>query len=241
MKRNRIVINLGQAQQRGEAPRGFAGKSRSSGGLRWVLLIIAVVLILFVGGIAGGAYLWWHHYQSSPAYSLALLVDASQRNDATAVDSLLDTDKVTADLISQVRQKLSGSLLNSRWSDQFDSAISTLSPKLRETVHDQFLQELHRLTEPAAGKPFFIIAIGIGQFADIKQENNLAQVKVNVRDDHLELTMQPDANHWRIVAVKDDKMAQLIADNVMKNLPPGRNGLQDEVRKQMERFVKPSQ
>src|SRR6266496_2383693 len=241
MKRNRIVINLGQAQQRGEAPRGFAGESRSRGGLRWVLLIIAVVLILFVGGIAGGAYLWWHHYQSSPAYSLALLVDASQRNDTTAVDSLVDTDKVTADLISQVRQKLSGSLLNSRWSDQFDSAISTLSPKLRETVHDQFLQELHRLTEPAAGKPFFIIAIGIGQFADIKQENNLAQVKVNVRDDHLELTMQPDANHWRIVAVKDDKMAQLIADNVMKNLPPGRNGLQDEVRKQMERFVKPSQ
>ncbi len=241
MKRNRIVINLGQAQQRGEAPRGFAGESRSRGGLRWVLLIIAVVLILFVGGIAGGAYLWWHHYQSSPAYSLALLVDASQRNDTTAVDSLVDTDKVTADLISQVRQKLSGSLLNSRWSDQFDSAISTLSPKLRETVHDQFLQELHRLTEPAAGKPFFIIAIGIGQFADIKQENNLAQVKVNVRDDHLELTMQPDANHWRIVAVKDDKMAQLIADNVMKNLPPGHNGLQDEVRKQMERFVKPSQ
>ena len=124
MKRNRIVIDLGQGQQRGEVPRGFAGESRSRGGLRWVLLIIAVVLILFVGGIAGGAYLWWHHYQSSPAYSLALLVDASQRNDTATVDSLLDTDKVTADFISQVRQRLSGSLLNSRWSDQIDSTIS---------------------------------------------------------------------------------------------------------------------
>ena len=64
---------------------------------------------------------------------------------------------------------------------------------------------------------------------------------MNVRDDHLELTMQPNADLWRIVAVKDDKMAQLIADNVMKNLPPGRNGMQDEIRKQMERFLKPGQ
>ncbi len=35
--------------------------------------------------------------------------------------------------------------------------------------------------------------------------------------------------------------AQLIADNVMKNLPRGRNGWQDEVHKQMERFLKPGQ
>ena len=241
MKRNRIVIDLGQGQQHGGVPRGLAGESRSRGGLRWVLLIIAVLLIMFVGGVAGGAYLWWHHYQSSPAYSLALLVDASQRNDTAAVDSLLDTDKVTADFISQVRERLSGSLLNSRWSDQFDSAVSSVTPKLRETVHEQVLQELHRLTEPVAGKPFFVIALGIGQFADIKQDNGVAQVKVNVRDDHLELTMQPNADRWRIVAVKDDKMAQLIADNVMKHLPPGHNGLQDEVRKQMERFLKPGQ
>src|SRR5438270_11188011 len=223
MKRNRIVIDLGQGHQRGEVPRGFAAASRSRGGLRWVLLIIAMLLIMFVVGVAGGGYLWWHHYQSSPAYSLALLVDASQRNDTAAVDGLLDTDKVTADFILQIRQQLSGSLLNSRWSDQIDSTISTLTPKLRETVHDQFLQELNRLTEPAAGKPFFIIALGIGQFADIKQENDTAQLKVNVRDEHLELTMQPNAEHGRIGAVKDDKMSQSIADNVMKNLPTGRH------------------
>ncbi len=236
MKRNRIVINLGQGQQS-----GVSGKAESRGGLRWVLLIIAVVLVLLVGGVAGGAYLWWHHYQSSPAYALALLVDASQRNDTAAVDSLLDTDKVTADFVAQVRQRLSGSLLNSRWSDQLDSATSSLTPKLRDTVHEQVLQELHRLTETAAGKPFFLIALGIGQFADIKQDNNTAQASVHVRDDHLELTMQRDGDRWRITAVKDDKMAQLIADNVMKNLPPGRNSVQDEIRKQMERFLKPGQ
>src|SRR5947209_15175502 len=112
MKRNRIVINLGQAQQQGGARRGVAGESR--GGLRWILLLIAMLLIMFVVGVAGGGYLWWHHYQSSPAYSLALLVDASQRNDTAAVDGLLDTDKVTADFISQVRQRFSGDRKSTR-------------------------------------------------------------------------------------------------------------------------------
>src|SRR5205823_14535941 len=67
------------------------------------------------------------------------------RNDTAVVDGLLDTDKVTADLVAQIRLRLSGSLLNSRFSDQIDSAISTRTPRLRDTVHDQFLQELHRL------------------------------------------------------------------------------------------------
>jgi flagellar basal body-associated protein FliL len=241
MKPNRIVINLGQAQPAGAGPRVFAGGQRSGGKLRWILLIIAVVLVLFVSGIAGGAYLWWRHYQSSPAYSLALLVDASQRNDTAVVDNLLDTDKVTNDFVAQVRQRLSGSALNSHWSDQLDSAISNLTPKLRETVHDQFVQELHRLTEPAAGKPFFIIALGIGQFAEVKQTDNTANVSVKVRDEHLELTMQADADRWRVIAVKDDKMAQLIADSVIKNLAPGRNGMQDEIRKQLDRFLKSGQ
>lgn len=239
-KANRIVIDLGKNQAPGASPAVYGAESKSRGGLRWVLLAIALLLILFVGGVAGGAYLWWRHYQSTPAYSLALLVDASQRNDTAAVDNLLDTDKVTADFVAQVRQRLSGAVL-SRWSDQLDSAISTLTPKLRDTVHEQVLQELHRLTEPAAGKPFFIIALGIGQFADIKQENNVAHVNVTVREDHLELTMQPEAEHWRVTAVKDDRMAQLIADNVMKNLPAGRNGVQDEIRKQVERFLKSGQ
>ena len=41
-----------------------------------------------------GAFLWWQHYQTTPAYSLAVLVDAAQRNDMTGVDKIVDTDKI---------------------------------------------------------------------------------------------------------------------------------------------------
>ena len=105
MKRNRIVINLDQA-----SPGATGQRSRRGGGAGRVLLIIAAVLLLLLGGIVGGGYFWWRHYQNSPAYTLALLADASQRNDTTAVDKILDTDRVCDDFVSQVRQHASGSV-----------------------------------------------------------------------------------------------------------------------------------
>jgi len=41
-------------------------------------------------------------------------------------------------------------------------------------VHDSFVSELKRLTEPASGKPFILVSLAINSFADIKQENNVA-------------------------------------------------------------------
>ena len=236
MKRNRIVINLDQAQS--------AGPRRRRGGIVRVLIIIVVVLLLVCGGVAGGGYFWWRHYQSSAAYSLALLVDASQRNDTSTIDSILDTDKVTEDFVSQARQRTAGSVasaIGAAWPAQADSALSSLTPKLKQTVHDEFVKELRRLTEPAAGKPFILVALAITRFADIKEENNVAHVVVNLKDEKLQLTMQPATTpgtpaRWRITAVQDDKLATVIADGVKQNLPS--SGAQEEIRKQIDKLKK---
>lgn len=232
MKRNRIIINLDKL-------RSGSGK-KSRGGLARALIIIAVVLLLLVGGIAGGGYLWWRRYQGTPAYSLAVLADASQRNDNATVDSLLDMDKITEDFVSQVRQHTAGSYssLPSDWSAKLDSLVTALTPKLKETVHDEMMKELQRLTAPAAGKPFVVVALAIKYFANIKEENNVATVVVNIKDERLQLTMQPEAGHWRITAVQDDKLAKMVADSVKGNLPATTAPLQDEVRKQMDKLKK---
>jgi uncharacterized membrane protein len=236
MKRNRIVINF-------DALRGTPGKKGSRGGLGRLLIIIAVVLLLLCGGVAGGGYLWWRHYQNSPAYSLAILADAAQRNDTATIDSILDTDKVTDDLVSQVRQREAGSVssaIGSVWPTQADSALSSLSPKLKQTVHDESVKELKRLTAPAAGKPFILVALAITRFADIKEENNVAHATVNIKDEHLQLTMQPATTpgRWRITAVQDDKLATVIADSVKQNLPSAGAQVQDEVRKHIDKLKK---
>jgi hypothetical protein len=242
MKRNRIVINLDESRSSGGMRRGFAGK-KMRGGLGRLLIIIAVVLLLLCGGVAGGGYLWWRHYQNSPAYSLAILADAAQRNDTATIDGIFDTDKVTDDLVSQVKQRTTGSAsstISSLWPTQADSALSSLSPKLKQTVHDEFVKELKRLTEPAAGKPFIVVALAITRFADIKEENNVAHATVNIKDEHLQLTMQPATppGRWRITAVQDDKLATIIADSVKRNLSP--SALHDEIQKQLDKLKKPA-
>ena len=241
MKRNRIVINLDQARA-GSPPRSSV-KARTGSRVGHVLIIIAVVLLLLCGGIAGGGYFWWRHYQQSPAYSLAILADASQRNDTATIDGMLDTDKVTDDFVSQVKQKATGSVastISSVLPAQADAAISALTPKLKQTVHDELLKELHRLTEPAAGKPFIAVALAINYFADIKEENNVAHVTANIKDEHIQLTMQPGTTpgRWRLTAVQDDKLATLIADSVKRNLPSSGSQIQDEIRKQLDKLKK---
>src|SRR6476620_12218637 len=105
MKRNRIVINLDEAQAAPDSGR----RRRARGGAGRLLLIVSVVLLLLVGGVAAGGYFWWRNYQNSPAYSLALLADAAQRNDNATVESIIDSDKVCDDFVTQVQQRSGGS------------------------------------------------------------------------------------------------------------------------------------
>jgi hypothetical protein len=242
MKRNRIVINLDESQ----TP-GGRRKRRTRRGVGRLLLIIAVVLFLLGSGVVAGGYLWWRHYQNSPGYTLARLADAVQRNDTATIDGILDTDKVCDDFITQVRQHAGGpvsSAINSVWPTQPNSALLTLSPRLKQTVHDEMVRELQRLTEPAKGKPFVLVALAIPRFAEIREENSVAQVKLDIKDEHLQLTMlpatRPQGARWRITGVQDDKLAQQIAEDMTKNLPAAAGAqIQDEFHKQMDRIKKP--
>ena len=235
MKRNKIVINFDNR----EAPLSAIARRQRSlrGGIGRVLAIIAVLLILIVGGIAGGGYFWWRHYQSSPAYSLAVLVDATQRNDPQSIDSILDTDKIATDFVSQIRARVPASAV---WASQIDLNRISSSAKLKETLHDQLVKELQRLTDVAADKPFVIIALAVPQFADIKQENNTAHAVVNLKDEQIQLTMVANGDRWRVVAVQDDKLARMLAQAMVDNLPANGGHFQDELQRQLNNLQNPS-
>jgi uncharacterized membrane protein len=226
MKRNRIVINM-------DSPR-----PRKRGRLGRVLLIVLVVLLLIVGGLGTGGYFWWRSFQNGPAYALAVMVDAVQRNDTATFDKMIDTDKISADFVSQVREKMSGSLASQLSPTQTDTATTAVSAKLKETVHEQLLNELRELTAVAKGKPLFIVALGVLYFADIKQENNTAAATVNIKGEVIKLTMQAEDNRWRIVGVQDEKLAKMVADAVVKSLPANGSQVQDEIRRQLEKWGK---
>ena len=228
MKRNRIVINFDDPASPG---RGSAPRNRSSrGGVGRVLVVIAVLIVIVIGGIAGGGYLWWRHYQSGPAYSLALLVDATQHNDRQSIDNILDTDKIASDFVSQIRARVPASAI---WASQIDLTKMASSARIKETLHDQLVKELQRLTDVAAGKPFVLIALAVPRLADIKQENNVAHAMVNLKDEQIQLTMMQNGDRWRVTAVQDEKLAGMLAQQMINNLPSNGAHVQDELQRQL--------
>jgi hypothetical protein len=230
MKRNRIVIDFDNKEVARAQPR-----RKSGGRIGRVLIFIAVILLVIIGGLGAGGYFWWRHYQSGPAYSLALLVDATQRNDKQAVDSILDNDKIAADFVSQIRARVP---VSAGWASQIDPAKISLTPKLKDTLHDQLIKQLQELTDVAAGKPLVIIALAVPHFADIKQENNTAQVNVNLKDEQIQLTMLAQGDGWRVVAVQDDKLAKMIAQAMIGNLPSNGSHVEDELQRQLNKLIK---
>src|SRR6266404_233846 len=231
LKRNRIVIPLDRT--RAEEP-GHV-RPRRSGRAGRVLGFIAIVLAVVIIGALASGYFWWRHYQGQPAYALALLVDAAQRNDGAEIDRLLDLDKITTDFVLQVKARVPGSSVLAAQVEQ------NLTPKLKPTVRDELIKEVQRLTERAEGKPFPLVALAVPYLVDIKQDGNAATAEMKLQDEQIKLTMQTDAaGRWQTVAIQDDKLADIIADNVKKNLPKSPAQWQDALEKQLKGLSLPT-
>ena len=64
---------------------------------------------------------------------------------------------------------------------------------------------------------------------------------MKLQDQQIKLTMQADAaGRWQTVAVQDDKLADLIADSVKKNLPKSPAQWQDALEKQLKGLSLPT-
>jgi len=95
------------------------------------------------------------------------------------------------------------------------------------------------LTDVAAGKPFVIIALAVPRFADIKQENNVAHATVNLKDEQIQLTMAQTGDRWRVTAVQDEKLARMLAQAMVNNLPTNGGHIQDELQRQLNNLPIP--
>ena len=235
-KRNRIVIDLNQPPPPGWRPRG-----KRSGRARRILAIIGVVLLLLLIGVSAGAFFWWQHLKSQPAYTLALLVDAAQRDDRQELDRILDLDKISESFVSDVRSRVTGtSILNSLVPSQLDQIISNITPRLKETLREVLPTEIRRVTEPAKGKPVFLIALSAPYFATITQNGASATVDLKFKDEQIQLTMQQAEDRWRVVSIRDDRLTNVIADTAKKGLSQRGSQVQDEIIRRLREMQAPT-
>jgi hypothetical protein len=193
-----------------------------------ILGVIMAILLLLAIGIGGGCYFWWQGYKSSPGYSLALIVDAAQRNDTATFGQLVDIDKIVDNFIPQIENKAAAQLpgvVDDLLGKQIDSLLPKVLPKVKQAVRDEIAGEIKQLAKKNQGKPFPLIVLAIAYTVKTQQQGDSATLDVTFKDP-LQLTMQRIGDRWKVIAVKDDALAARIvndaASQVIPNLLGGR-------------------
>jgi hypothetical protein len=226
--RRRIVIPLAQQQSGARARARVKGGSQippsrpqrsRAGKILAVLGITAVAVLLLV---AGGIFFWWQHYKTTPAYSLALLVDAAQRDDMATVDTIVDTDKVVDNFASEVIDKAAGRYglaLGASTRKQIEALTPKLLPAIKETTRAAVAARVKDISQQANQKPFVLVALGIPYLVNVVTSDDTAKASAVVRDQRVELDLARAGDRWKVVAFKDDALVQRALDQVIKSLP----------------------
>jgi len=221
MARQRIVINVDgpPSQTTVKRPRTSGGKPR-----RWLrvlgILFGLIVVVVVVAGVGG--FLYWRHYQTTPAYTVALLIDAAQRNDAAEFEKRINDDEIAKNMVATVSQKAAGRYglaINSSVQSQIDKVMPSLLPRLKQTIHDEVVTQIKEFAAKSEPQPFILLVVGVPRLVTVTTEGDTAKVKAPLSDRTIELTMQRDADRWKVTEFKDDVVVQRMVDNVMKELP----------------------
>ncbi|MEO7673405.1 MAG: hypothetical protein ABIU09_04925 [Pyrinomonadaceae bacterium] len=182
-----------------------------------VLKIFAIVLIviLAVGGIGG--YLYWRSLQGTPQYSLALLIEAARSGDPKAVETLIDTDAAVDNFVPQVTAK-AVELYGRGLPPETITRIERLAAPLMPAVKDRARAELPRLIREKTARfesvPFAGMVLGADRYLEIETNGSDATVKSKLPEHGFEVLMTKNGDKWKIVGVRDEKLATTIAQKI---------------------------
>ncbi len=185
---------------------------------RWRLLFLVPIFLLVISTFA--AFMWWQYHKTTPAYSLAILVDAAERNDAAAFDQVFDVDQVVERFAWELAQNKGVDL-----PDWLSNGLKSVSPPLIERikpiVREGVRRRIHELGGQSEGKPFLFTALGVLLRTNVFKDGDKASATITDREQAMELNLLRTDGHWKVVSVKDDALAgRLMAD--LANELPGR-------------------
>lgn len=218
--RQRIVINVDAPSGTAQQHRNLAGGKRR----RWpkVLgILLGLVIFGFIVALTAG-FLFWRHYQSTPTYTLTLMVDAAQRNDVEQFQKQIDDEEIAKNMVSSISQKAAGRYglaLNSSIQQQIDALVPSLMPRLKQTIHDEVAKELKGFASASEPRSFIFLIFTVPSLVNVTTEGDLARATAAISNRTIELTMKRDAERWKVTEFKDDVVVQRIVDSVMKELP----------------------
>jgi hypothetical protein len=179
------------------------------------LIFISIIALLVMSCSAG--YLYWHSLESTPQYSLALMVDAARHNDDTKVNELVDIDSVVNDFVPQIISSavdMYGRGLPKETLTNLAVVAQPIMPSLKERARAELPRVIRERTEKFDRIPFAAIVMGADRYLDITIKGDIASVKSKIEDKPLELKMKRVGDHWQVVGIHDQDLSDRIAQTV---------------------------
>jgi hypothetical protein len=179
------------------------------------LIFISVIALLVMSCSAG--FFYWRSLESTPQYSLALLIDASRRNDNDKINDLVNIDKVVDDFVPQIISsavEVYGRGLPRETIANLAVVAQPIMPALKDRARVELPRVIRDRTQKFDRIPFAAIVMGADRYLDIAVKGDIATVKSKVEDKPLELTMKRAGDHWQVVGVRDQDLSDKIAQTV---------------------------
>ncbi|MGI9167462.1 MAG: hypothetical protein ACR2G5_13975 [Pyrinomonadaceae bacterium] len=213
-RRQRLVINFDQRERDRPAPHRRKP--------RWikVLTILGITAVALMVLVAAGLFFWWRHYQTTPAYSLALLMNAAERNDMAGVDQIVDMDQIVNNLAGPAAEKAAaryGPTLTATMRRRVTALVTVLLPRVKQSIRAELATRVQEIqSEP---KPFIVVALSLPYLVNIATDGDSARITTMVQDRPVELTMRRSDARWKVSAIKDERLQQRVVDELIKDLP----------------------
>ncbi|MGI8813218.1 MAG: hypothetical protein ACR2IH_11935 [Pyrinomonadaceae bacterium] len=191
-------------------------------------LAVVFASLAVIASIAAAAfYFYWQNLKKTPAYSVALVVDAARRDDQGAVDQLIDTSAVVDSFMPQITAKavdLYGRGLPPQTIARVSQVAEPVMLALKDRARTEIPPLIRRKTERFGRLPFVGMVIGADQYIDVTYKGDIALVKSKLPGHAFEVTMRRSGDRWTIVAVHDDDLAERIAKAVGQEFIAAANG-----------------
>jgi hypothetical protein len=195
-------------------------------------LVIVGLVVLFA---------WWQYFKTTPAYALALLVDATQQNDRAAFDRVVDLDRVIDNFIVQGAQD-SAIGLTPELVTSVRVQLQSLAPETVAAVKEGVREEIRNRTNELAGstsaRPFLATALAMPFVTEINQTGEGVQVRVS-RAAEVELLMERrEGGNWQVIAFRDQALARRVVSGIVKQLPQSEAEFEKQMGKQLRTLPK---
>lgn len=221
--RKRIVIDFEQPRN-GPSKRVQGRTSKNQHRRLWpkVMLISAALGVFCVMVVACAGFFWWRYFQTTPGYTLAVMIDAAQKNDSETFDRQIDDEAVARGMVANISDKAAsqyGLTLNGPLRKQVERLLPSLLPALRQRLHREIENEIRELTAASGQQPFILIALAISRLTTITTDGSSAKATATFQNRKVELLMRLDNEQWKVIGFNDDVLTQKIVNDVVGNLP----------------------